>query len=88
MTTEAWKQQPIQGIWIRELWATQNHLIIEAILGDEHPPTPHCDDPLPHVVITPDGDKYLEDGHHRTIRTAISGRRTVVARVLDLRDPR
>jgi hypothetical protein len=86
MTTDKWMTLPIRGVWISELYATQPHLVIEAILGEDHPPAPHCADPLPHVVIMPNGDKYLEDGHHRTIRTALSGRRVVVARVLDLQE--
>ena len=81
---------PVQGFRIDDLYATQDHLIITAIIEhqtrDQYEPPAHCADPYPHVVILPNGDKYLEDGHHRTIHTALSGRRTVVARVLDLRN--
>lgn len=80
MTTTKWLQQPTQTFHITDLIATQPSVLLHA-LTDTH--QTHGQDKYPHVIQW-QGNTYLEDGHHRVVRAALNGERTVEARVLEV----
>lgn len=81
MTSELWWRQPVGEFMIDELVATQPGILFAAL---NEGTVPYGGDPLPHVVRW-QGVSYLEDGHHRVVRAALAGQRTVVARYLEAR---
>lgn len=83
MTTEKWQQVPSFWVPIGELIATQDGIKLEPIINA--PKISHCGDNNPHVVSWR-GNLYLEDGHHRAVRTAIEGKTQIFARVLTIID--
>lgn len=82
LTSARWVNEvPVEWVDVDQLWLTQRHLSIEALLS---PWTPtYCRDPLPHVVQHGE-DLYLEDGHHRVIRAALGGDQKILARVFKI----
>lgn len=81
MTSARWLHVPTQPIPLHELHATQEGIYLHPLITAD---TPVGGDPHPHVVSW-NGRLYLEDGHHRAVRAAIHGQRTLTARVLVLR---
>jgi hypothetical protein len=69
---------PIE-VWFRGLWLTQDKLTIAAMLSLDSFST----DPYPRAVLV-DGRAFLEDGHHRVIREALSNARSMSMRVFVL----
>jgi hypothetical protein len=83
MTTEKWKQVPLFDVDIHQLIATQDGVKLFPLIVGE--PTSYCGDPHPHVVSWR-GNLFLEDGHHRAVRTLIRGYTKIFARVLTIID--
>lgn len=79
MTTAKWLNQPVETFNIADLIATQPGVLLHA-LTDTHTTTVGGD-VYPHVIQWA-GKHYLEDGHHRVVRAAISGHKTIKARLL------
>jgi len=88
MTTQRWidEVQP-RHVQIRDLIATQPHVILEALTDTfmRDDAQAWSRDPYPHVVSWR-GDLYLEDGHHRAIRALLRNEAAMLARVLHLDD--
>ena len=80
MSSSKWLRQPVQTFRIADLIATQPGILLHALTEGI---TPVGTDHYPHVIHW-QGNAYLEDGHHRVVRAAINGERTVVARVLEV----
>lgn len=70
---------PVELVAISDLWATQLHLSIEALLNPWDPE--FSSDPYPHVVAH-SGRLMLEDGHHRALRAALQGKTHLRVRML------
>lgn len=83
MSTARWASVPVWRVTIASLVATQPQLLIRALRPDA--PAPYAGDPYPHVICW-GGVMYLEDGHHRVVRAALAGARTIAARVLVVGD--
>jgi len=80
MNTSKWLLQPVQTFPIADLIATQPGILLHALVDGI---APVGADAYPHVIQW-QGNTYLEDGHHRVVRAAINGERTVTARVLEV----
>lgn len=80
MSSAKWKHIGARPVLIADLIATQPGVHFAPLI--EHR-TPVGGDELPHVIAWR-GGLYLEDGHHRAIRAALAGRKTIMARVLHL----
>ena len=80
MSSTKWLRQPVQTFRICDLIATQPGVLLHALIEATYPVG---GDSYPHVIQW-QGNTYLEDGHHRVVRAAISGERTITARVLNV----
>jgi len=80
MSTSKWLRQPVQTFRIADLIATQPGILLHALTDGFQS---RGADAYPHVIQW-QGNTYLEDGHHRVVRAAINGERTVSARVLEV----
>lgn len=80
MTSQKWLDVPVRAVQLRMLTLTQDGIYLKPLL---EPETPVGGDRHPHVVLWKNR-YYLEDGHHRVIRSAIEGYPLVFARVLFL----
>lgn len=79
LTTARWMAEvPAMVVTIANLWATQEHLHTHALTPHHQP---YGIDPLPHVIRWR-GHDYVEDGHHRITRAAMTGKTHTIARVL------
>lgn len=68
LTTARWRAEvPVLDVPLADLWLTQEHVVIPALWGH----TTHAGDDYPHVVQWC-GDRYLEDGHNRIVRAALT----------------
>lgn len=79
LTTARWKAEvPTMVVYFTDLWLTQNGVRITPLFGvkEEHASA----DTYPHVVSW-QGELYLEDGHHRVVREALFGIRSMRMRV-------
>lgn len=77
MTSETWREVPVQLVRLDKLVATQMGVYFDALLD---PRDPIGGDDLPHVVDW-GGELYLEDGHHRAVRIMLQGGNLMKARV-------
>jgi len=77
-----WAQVPPRQVRLDELVTTKRTLDLEALLAED---STFFGDLFPHVVEWR-GTKYLEDGLHRAVRTALHQRSVMHARVLVLDD--
>jgi hypothetical protein len=73
MTTQLWLRRPVRLFPLSDLWVTQDTLSLLSLIG---PDTSACGDPYPHVIEWR-REFYLEDGHHRALRAAVNGTRTI-----------
>jgi hypothetical protein len=80
MTSKKWLKVPVEEVFIDQLIATQPGVLLHA-LSDEYTQAAVGGDRYPHVIFW-HGEYYLEDGHHRVVRTLLRGRATIEARVL------
>lgn len=78
MTTDLWRAIEPCPVEIDQLHPTQPGVLFAAICN---PRIRDGGDTLPHVVEWR-GDLYLEDGHHRVVRAALDGARTIFVRKL------
>jgi hypothetical protein len=68
LTTARWAAEvPTALVAFADLWLTQDHANIPALFGH----TDRVSDTYPHVVEWA-GIRFLEDGHHRVVRTALT----------------
>ncbi|GAA3665133.1 type II toxin-antitoxin system VapB family antitoxin [Arthrobacter ginkgonis] len=77
-----WAKVPPRQVRLDELVTTKRTLDLEALLAED---STFFGDLFPHVVEWR-GTKYLEDGLHRAVRTALHQRSVMHARVLVLDD--
>lgn len=83
MTTEAWRQIEPRPVELSKLRFTQQGVYVHALLDIHYGRhEPRSGDPYPHVVRH-NGHLYIEDGNTRCLHAMVSGRRTIMARVLD-----
>ena len=82
MSPRDWAQVPPRQVRLDELVTTKRTLDLEALLAED---STFFGDLFPHVVEWR-GTKYLEDGLHRAVRTALHQRSVMHARVLVLDD--
>ncbi len=75
-----WADVPPRVVRLADLITVKRTLDLETLLDEE---STFFGDLFPHVVLWQD-ELYLEDGLHRALRTALHGRPTLHARVLDL----
>lgn len=69
LTTARWQAEVgVRQVPFDTLYLTQNHLRIHAMLGDSDKT---LGDSYPHVVQF-NNELFLEDGHHRVLRTVLS----------------
>jgi hypothetical protein len=80
MSSSKWLHQPTRTFRIADLIATQPAILLHALTENG---APIGADKYPHVIQW-QGNTYLEDGHHRVVRAAINGERTITARVLEV----
>lgn len=80
MSTAIWKNIRIWDVQIKDLVATQSGVYFKDLISDA--PSISGDE-FPHVILFED-TYYLEDGHHRVVKAALSGREVIQARVLRL----
>lgn len=79
MTSALWLLQPLIHVRISQLVATQPGVYFLGLRQDcEHLGADH-----PHVIHW-DGNLYLEDGHHRALKTLLRGESGMLARYLSL----
>jgi hypothetical protein len=82
MTTEAWKQIQPRPVELDKLRFTQQGVYIRALLDVHHGRhEPFTGDPYPHIVDYA-GHLYIEDGNTRCLHATVTGKRTIMARVL------
>jgi hypothetical protein len=82
MTSEAWKAIEPRPVELEKLRFTQQGVYIRALLDVHHGRhEPYSGDPYVHVVDH-NGHLYIEDGNTRVLHAVISGRKTIMARVL------
>ena len=79
-TAADWAQVAPRVVRLNELVTVKRTLDLATLLDEE---STFFGDLFPHVVEW-NADLYLEDGLHRALRTALHGRPTMHARVLDL----
>lgn len=82
MTSARWLTVLPYELPIEALTATQPGVLFHALTDSA--PAPVGGDELPHVIAWR-RELYLEDGHHRVMRAALRGERTVTARVLHVK---
>lgn len=82
MSPRDWAKVPPRQVRLDELVTTKRTLDLEALLAED---STFFGDLFPHVVQWR-GTKYLEDGLHRAVRTALHQRSVMHARVLVLDD--
>jgi Arc/MetJ family transcription regulator len=75
-----WADVPPRVVRLADLITVKRTLDLETLLDEQ---STFFGDLFPHVVRW-HADLYLEDGLHRALRTALYGRPTMHARVLDL----
>lgn len=75
-----WAQIAPQQVRLDQLVTTKRWLDLEALLEED---STFYGDLFAHVVAW-QGDYYLEDGLHRTLRAALQQRQSVHARILEL----
>ncbi|MEO6822245.1 MAG: type II toxin-antitoxin system VapB family antitoxin [Candidatus Nanopelagicales bacterium] len=75
-----WAEVPPRVVRLADLVTVKRTLDLETLLDEQ---STFFGDLFPHVVLWQD-DLYLEDGLHRALRTALYGRPTLHARVLDI----
>ena len=75
-----WASIAPQQVHLNQLVTTKRTLDLEALLEED---STFYGDLFAHVVSF-EGDLYLEDGLHRTLRAALQQRNSVHARVLEL----
>ena len=80
MTSKKWLKVKTVNVKISDLIATQPGVLLHALSLDWRE-TPVGGDKYPHVISWR-GELYLEDGHHRVIRSLLKGKRKVKVRVL------
>lgn len=77
LTTARWATEvPTETVAIERLWLTQVHLRVWALFGLDN----EACDAYPHVVAY-GGELYLEDGHHRVVRSVLRGSTAMTMRV-------
>lgn len=81
LTSRTWLNQPVAVFEIATLWACQRGVHFAHLIGP--PPEPYGGDPLPHVVIW-NGERVIEDGHHRVMRALLAGQRHIEARWVEV----
>lgn len=81
-TTRAWSRIPPTQVRLDQLITTRRELDLAALLSED---STFYGDLFAHVVAWR-GELYLEDGLHRALRTALSQRPVIHARVLQLHD--
>lgn len=81
LTSLTWLSIPTQVVYIDSLIAMQEGVYFAPLIDPRHRET--ALDRFPHVVRF-DGESYLEDGHTRTVKAMLLGKRYIVARVLTL----
>ena len=79
-THAQWAEVAPRQVRLADLITTKRTLDLETLLDEQ---STFFGDLFPHVVQF-SGELYLEDGLHRALRTALHGRPTIHARVLDL----
>ncbi|MFT3876620.1 MAG: type II toxin-antitoxin system VapB family antitoxin [Propioniciclava sp.] len=80
-TQRQWAQIAPQQVMLNQLVTTKRWLDLEALLEED---STFYGDLFAHVVAW-NGELYLEDGLHRTLRAALQQRQSVHARVLELK---
>jgi Arc/MetJ family transcription regulator len=81
MSSARWLTVPAQWVEIDRLVATQPGIYFDGLDASEHV----GGDEFPHVIEWR-GTLYLEDGHHRAVKAALTGERLLLARVLVVPD--
>ena len=81
LTHRQWAQIAPRQVRLDQLVTTKRWLDLEALLEED---STFYGDLFAHVVSF-EGDLYLEDGLHRTLRAALQQRNSVHARVLELK---
>lgn len=81
-TSRDWSSVPPRQVRLDELVTTKSTLDLSALLAED---STFFGDLFPHVVEWR-GTKYLEDGLHRAVRTALHQRSVLHARVLVLEE--
>lgn len=82
LTTKRWVDEVVPRlVFFDELFLTQEHLRVAGIFGVTNAES--ANDPVPHAVLWRDV-LYLEDGHHRIMRDALSGKRAAYIRVYEV----
>ena len=81
MSTEAWRQIRPRPVRIALLHPSQEGLTWAGLFAA----TSYSGDRWPHVVRYR-GELHIDDGHHRIARSALRGRRWVLARVKEAGD--
>lgn len=77
LTTARWAAEvPPVEVAFADLWLTQEHVSVAALWGH----TDRVSDAFPHAVSWRDA-LFLEDGHHRIVRLALSGVDSTLMRV-------
>lgn len=77
INTEIWKTLSPEAIKLKDLVLTQDGLSATALMSDGKS---WCGDLIPHVVRYK-GVNYLEDGHHRVVRSWIRGHEQILVRI-------
>lgn len=80
---DGWAAVEPSAVPLDELKPTQSHVVIDrlqALLAGNEPET---GDPYAHVVLH-DRRLYVHDGHHRYVIALARGRRTLLARVVQV----
>lgn len=77
LTTDLWRKLPLRTIHFDNLWLTQEKIDIATMFDTRSRPG---SDTFPHVVRYA-GHFYLEDGHHRVVRLALSGQWSTYVRL-------
>lgn len=75
LTTARWRAEvPARDVNFADVFLTQNGVRVGPLFGV----TDRDSDAHPHVVLW-QGRLYLEDGHHRVVRTAMTGSRQAMS---------
>ena len=83
LTAQQWAALPPVEVRLADLVTTRSHLDLAAVLDEN---STFYGDLFAHVVSY-DGELYLEDGLHRTLRAALQQRTTVHARIYAIPGP-
>ncbi len=81
MTSQRWLSVPLRTVLIEDLIATQSGVYFHGLVDNI---VPVGGDIYPHVILW-QGEYYLEDGHHRVVRTRLKGYDRIVVRVLEIK---